>query len=79
MARSTLSVNTSFTLDMSIDFETHFSVGDEASSEASVFEFDGKDWTETLKESYDYMGGNSRGNRAIAVDLKTSGFDEFCK
>ena len=43
-----------------------------------MLEFDGKDWTETMKESYSQMKDNSRGNRAIAVDLQSSGFDEFC-
>ena len=61
-----------------INCSNPFSVGDEESSEASVLEFDGKDWTETLKESYNGMKDNSQGNRAIAVNLQTSGFDEFC-
>jgi len=62
----------------SLNGKVYFIVGDEESSEASVLEFDGKDWTETLKESYNGMKDNSQGNRAIAVDLQTSGFDEFC-
>jgi len=62
----------------SLNGKIYFIVGDEESSEASVLEFDGNDWTETLKESYNEMRDNSRGNRAIAVDLQSSGFDDFC-
>jgi len=62
----------------SLNGKIYFIVGEEESSEASVLEFDGKDWTETMKESYSQMKDNSRGNRAIAVDLQSSGYDEFC-
>ena len=40
-----------------------------------VYQFDGESWEET--QSLGWSGLES-GNRAIAVDLATSGFGEFC-
>jgi len=40
-----------------------------------VFEFDGNRWEETQKLGW---RDELQGHRAIAVDLATSGFDEFC-
>ena len=43
-----------------------------------MLEFDGEKWTETQKERYNRMNSNARGNKAVAIDLDKSGFDEFC-
>ena len=40
-----------------------------------VFEFDGNRWEEAQKLG---LRDELQGHRAIAVDLATSGFDEFC-
>ena len=61
-----------------IGIEWNRMLGDYSSIEASMIQYDGEEWTEVLKESYKPMNHNSRGNRAIAVDLQTSGFNEFC-
>merc|ERR1711915_667321 len=61
-----------------IGIEWNRMLGDYSSIEATMIQYDGEEWTETLKESYNPMNHNSRGNRAIALDLKTSGFNEFC-
>ena len=55
-------------------------VGDGKRRGASVlfYEFDGEKWEEIHKERYDGLDDRYRGNRAIAVDLATSGFNEFC-
>ena len=61
-----------------IAIEWNRMLGDHSSIEATMIQYDGEEWTEVLKESYERMNHNSRGNRAIAVDLQTSGFNEFC-
>ena len=44
-----------------------------------VYEFDGDDWNEIHKEkNVDLSSDRYYGNQAVAVDLATSGFDEFC-
>merc|ERR1712083_1067500 len=49
-----------------------------------VYEFDGDEWNELHKEKddtiwhMDMLADRYYGNQAIAIDLATSGFDEFC-
>jgi len=66
----------------SLNDKIYLIVGDISSSELSMIEYDGKEWDETLQDSYMNIitswSPNSHGNNAIAVDLQTSGFNEFC-
>ena len=43
-----------------------------------MHEFDGEKWEETQKVRISGLDDRYKGNRAVAVDLATSGFDEFC-
>ena len=43
-----------------------------------MHEFDGEKWEETQKVWFSDLDDRKRGNRAVVVDLATSGFDEFC-
>ena len=43
-----------------------------------MFEFDGENWEEIEKIRYSGLDDRYAGNRAVAVDLAKSGFDEFC-
>ena len=43
-----------------------------------VFQFDGEIWKETQKLGWRGLDDRYQGNRAIAVDLATSRFDQFC-
>merc|ERR1711872_607395 len=65
---------------VSVNNKIYFIVGDGKRRGASVlfYEFDGEKWEEIHKERYDRLDDRYRGNRAIAVDLATSGFNEFC-
>ena len=47
-------------------------------AKALVFEFDGEKWEEIEKINYFGLDDRYQGNRAVAVDLEKSGFDEFC-
>jgi len=65
---------------VSINDKIYFIVGDGKRRGASVlfYEFDGEKWEEIHKERYNRLDDRYRGNQAIAVDLATSGFDQFC-
>jgi len=65
---------------VSVNNKIYFIVGDGKSRGASVlfYEFDGEKWEEVHKEGYNGLDDRYRGNRAIAVDLATSGFNDFC-
>ena len=43
-----------------------------------MHEFDGEKWEETQQVRFSSLDDRYKGNRAVAVDLATSGFDEFC-
>ena len=43
-----------------------------------MHEFDGEKWDETQKVRISGLDDCYMGNRAVAVDLARSGFDEFC-
>ena len=43
-----------------------------------MHEFDGERWEETQKVRISGLDDRYMGNKAVAVDLKTSGFDAFC-
>jgi len=62
----------------SLNNKIYFIVGDGGKNTASILEFDGEKWSETMKERYNRMENHSDGNKAVAVDLNKSGFDEFC-
>ena len=52
--------------------------GKEYDGNLEVFQFDGEKWEETQKFRWWRLDDRYQGNRAIAVDLATSGFDQFC-
>ena len=61
-------------------FQSFISVGDGKESKASalLFQFDGEEWEEIQKVKYDWLRDPYNGFSAVAVDLATYGFDEFC-
>ena len=44
-----------------------------------LMEFDGVKWEETQKVRVRGLDDRYKGYRAVAFDLATSGFDEFCE
>ena len=44
-----------------------------------LMEFDGDKWEETQKVHVRELDDRYKGSRAVAFDLATSGFDEFCE
>jgi len=65
---------------VSINNKIYILVGDgkEYDANLEVFQFDGEKWEETQKFRWWRLDDRYQGNRAIAVDLATSGFDQFC-
>ena len=52
--------------------------GKRRGASALVFEFDGENWEETQKVRINRLDDRYNGQKAVAVDLATSGFNEFC-
>jgi len=65
---------------VSINNKIYILVGDgkRYNAKLEVFQFDGEKWEETQKLGWRGLDDRYQGNRAIAVDLATSGFDQFC-
>jgi len=66
---------------VSLNNKVYFIAGDgkRRAASALVFEFDGENWEETQKVEIIFLDDRYQGQKAVAVDLATSGFDEFCK
>jgi len=64
---------------VSLNNRVYFLAGDgKRRGSLLVHEFDGEKWEETQKVRISGLDDRYKGNRAVAVDLATSGFDKFC-
>jgi len=65
---------------VSLNDKVFFLAGDGKSRGASVLvlEFDGGKWEETQKVRFSRLDDRYKGQKAVAVDLATSKFNEFC-
>jgi len=65
---------------VSLNNKVYFLAGDGQRRRGGVLvhEFDGEKWEETQQVRFSSLDDRYKGNRAVAVDLATSGFEEFC-